>query len=98
MAASSSHTVGRAPNRVRAARIARPVTRAPVISTGAPTFRGSSTSVTDRGEPLTVEQGHAEATADRGEQPEPDDHRGLGPAAQLEVVVKWRHPEHPAAG
>src|SRR6516165_4269961 len=100
MAGSSSHRVAAAPNRLSAARIARPVTRAPATSTGAPGTRGCSpaTSGTDRVEPLTVEEGHAQAAGDRGEQPEADDHGRFGPADQFEMVVEGRHPEHPAPG
>src|SRR5271166_2541746 len=93
VAGSSSHNVGAAPYRVRAASTALPVTPPPATSTGAPVTIGSSTSGADRGEPLTVEQGHAQAAGDRGEQPKADDHRGFGPADQLEVVVKGGHPE-----
>src|SRR5580693_6426402 len=96
MAGSSSHRVGSAPNRVSAARIARPVTRAPVTSTGAPATKGPSTSGADRGQPLTVEQGHSQTTGDRREQPEADDHGRFSPPTQFEMVVKRSHPEHPA--
>src|SRR3954471_22329634 len=98
MVGSSSHRVGTAPNRVSAASTARPVTRAPAIRTGAPGARGSNNSGADRREVLTVEQSYAQTAGDRGEQPEPNDHRRFGPADQLEMMVEGRHAEHPAPG
>src|SRR5918998_479543 len=50
------------------------------------------------GEPVGVEQAQPEGDRHPGHQPEADDHRVLGPAGQLEVVVQRGHPEHPAAG
>src|SRR5690606_30843806 len=51
-----------------------------------------------RGQPLLVEQPEPERGAHGRQQPEPDDHRGLGPPGELEVVVERRHPEHAAPG
>src|SRR6476646_4532765 len=87
------------PRGVRADRIARPVTLAPTTSTRVPWASGSNPpSGADGTEPLAVEQRNAEATGDRGEQPESDDHGGLGPSDQLEMVVEGRHSKDPAAG
>src|SRR5690606_1291565 len=97
----SSQSVARTSNGANAARTARPVMPAPTTSTAAPGSSGASPAVisrSDGGEPLAVAQRHPQPAGDRGEQPEPDDHRGLGPADQFEVVVERRHPEHPPAG
>src|SRR5882757_7213620 len=89
----SSVSVARAPSGVSAASIARPVTRAPATSTAAPE---RSTSGSDGRQPLAVEERNPETAGDRGEQPEPDDDRRLGPADKLEVVMEGRHPKHPS--
>src|SRR5262245_32015745 len=73
----SSVSVARAPSGVSAARMARPVTRAPATKTLVPE---RSTSGSDGGQPLAVEERDTESTGDGREQPEPDDDRGLGPA------------------
>src|SRR3979411_3036270 len=91
----SSVTVARAPSGVSAASRARPVTLAPATRTAAPE---RATSGPGGGQPLAVEERHAETAGDRREQPEPDDDRRLGPADKLEMVVERRHPEHPAPG
>src|SRR5262245_24337750 len=90
-----------APNGVRALRMALPVTPAPTTRTRAPLSSGTDGTAplgADGTEPLSVEQRHTQTTGDGRQQPEPDDHRRLRPAHQLEVVVEGRHPEHPAAG
>src|SRR5579884_608912 len=92
-AASSSQRVGLTSSGASAASTERPVTPAPATSTaaaGASASRPASCpmSVADRGQPLAVEQGHTQTAADRGKQPKPDDHRGLGPADELEVMVE----------
>src|ERR1700754_415817 len=89
--------VSRTPVGSSAALTERPVMPAPVTSTRVP-GASSATAVMsgpDGGEPLAVEERNAEAAGDRGQQPEADDDRGLGPTDQLEVVVKRCHPEHP---
>src|SRR4051812_38300495 len=91
----SSVSVARAPSGVSAPRIARPVTRAPATRTAAP---DKSTSGSDCGQPLAVEERDTETAGDRREKPEPDDDRGFRPADDFEVVVKRRHPEPPAPG
>src|ERR1700757_874707 len=98
VAGSSSHRVAAAPNRLKDASTALPVTPPPATSTGAPGTRGpsSDTSGTDRGQPLTVEKGHAQTAGDRSEQPKANDHSRFGPPTQLEMVMEGRHPEHPA--
>src|SRR5271163_4528094 len=101
VAGSSSHSVAVTPSALSAAKTARPVTPPPATSTGAAADSGSSagsrltSAAAGGGQPLAVKQRHPQAAADRGEQPEPDDHGGFGPADQLEMVVERRHPEHP---
>src|SRR5436190_23946676 len=86
----SSVSVVRAPSGVSAARMARPVTRAPATRMLAP---DSSTSGSDGRQPLAVEERDTEAAGDRRQQPEPDDDRRFRPADELEVVMERRHPE-----
>ena len=50
------------------------------------------------GDELGVEQAEPEGDGEPGDDPEPDDHRDLRPAGQLEVVVDRRHLEQPFAG
>src|SRR5437588_4378575 len=102
---AASVTVTTAPWPSRASAAERPVTPAPATSTLRPArpvvgtdvgrFMGSAPH---GAQPVAVEQPEAEHAADPAEQPETDDHRGLRPAGQLEVVVERRHPEQPAAG
>src|SRR6476620_640024 len=96
---SSSQIVSRTPVGSSTALTERPVMPAPVTRTRVPgTNRERSLmSGTDGGEPLAIEQCDTESACDGGQQPEPDDHRRLGPAHQLEVVMERRHAEHSAA-
>src|SRR4029077_3654282 len=91
----SSVSVARAPSGVSAARMARPVTLAPVTRTAAPE---RSTSCSDGGQPLAVEERDTETAGDRRKEPEPDDDRGFCPADEFEVVMERCHPEPPAPG
>src|SRR5215212_7335654 len=97
---SSSQIVSRTPIGSSTALTDRPVMPAPVTNTRAPAASGarSVTSCPDGGQPLAVEQRHAEAAGDGGEQPEANDDRRFSPADEFEVVVKRRHPKHSAPG
>src|SRR5436309_11251156 len=41
-----------------------------------------------------VEEAEAERDEESGEEPEPNDHRELGPPAHFEVMVDGRHAQH----
>src|SRR3954468_9169438 len=85
----SSTTTSVAGSRWRAT--ASPVTPKPTTSAR------TGFSVNDvEGQEVRIEKTEGQRRAQGGEDPEPDDHRRLGPAGQLEVVVDRRHPEHPA--
>src|SRR5580698_6694651 len=47
-------------------------------------------------EEVAVEDAEAQRAEESAEDPEADDHRGLRPPGQFEVVVDRRHPEDPA--
>src|SRR5215467_11105167 len=51
-----------------------------------------------RGQPFDVEDAEPERDEQAGDEPEPDDDRGLRPADELEVVLQRRHLEHAPAG
>src|ERR1700722_4508752 len=49
-------------------------------------------------QPFGIEDAETEGDAEPGDQPEPDDDRGLGPAAHLEVMLQRCHLEDPFSG
>src|SRR5262245_53417549 len=62
-----------------------------------PRAAGGGTSIgTAEADEVGVVEAEGQRGAEAGQQPEPDDHRGLRPAAQLEVVVDRGHPEDSA--
>ncbi len=86
----------RRPGDQRRAPPAVPVTPRPTTRTSPVGRRRRCTSVTRalaEAEEVGVEDAEGERGAEPGEDPEADDHRGLRPARQLEVVVDRRHAE-----
>ena len=83
----SSTTTTSCPRRARARTVDVPVTASPYT-------RDRTIIRRDPGE-VADEDGQRRGDADRGDQPEADDHRRLRPTDELEVMVYRRHPEQP---
>src|SRR3954465_14646707 len=75
---------------------ATPLFPSPTTATSRPVARQSSSS----GTAVTsayLERAQRHQRAEKPEDIEPRYHGGLGPAQFLEVVVQWRHAEHPVS-
>src|SRR3954471_19127480 len=84
------------PRSVRARATAAPLTPRPT-TTARPAWLSPTGELSSdrRGQEVGVVRAHGERRAQPGEDPEAHDHRGLGPAHELEVLVDGRHAAHP---